>query len=391
MTADNFQPDDSDLQGRASSKRPRILVIRVGAIGDTLMTTPAVRALRRSFPGAYLGFLCSPAAYPVLQHNPYLDHVISMAHWRAPWWLSSTKRRALSEAQRARFESLLVLESDARFVSLARVVGAQRAIAYGALAEAGEFESAPFNPRQHMIENYLQAAAKLGAHPAGTDMDLGYPPALDAGVWEKLSALGVRRGVVLAGIHAAWGGRQHSLNETRLKSWPPERFAEVARSLVERTDATILLTGSADDRPLNDLIARLSSVPCLNLAGRLSLAETAALLRRLDVYVTVDSGPAHMAAALGTPLVTLLGPAIIEQTVPRGTRGPIRVLYHRVQCAPCYGTPLMKSCRDNICMKEIGTAEVMDAVEDVVRDRRAARWMMDAPSGSRGMDGPDER
>ena len=71
----------------------------------------------------------------------------------------------------------------------------------------------------------------------------------------------------------------------------------------------------------------------MNLAGELSLLELAAVVRRLDLYLTVDSGPAHMAAALGTPLVALWGPGIFEQTAPVAGRGPARILYHRVPCA----------------------------------------------------------
>jgi heptosyltransferase-2 len=360
-------PDQSpETRNLALRDAPRIWVVRIGAIGDTLMATPAVRALRRSFPHAHLGFLSSQSACEALRHNPFLDAAIPIGHWRLPAWLNKAKRQALKALQDQRIDSLLVLESDARFVDMVRGIRARRVIAYGALARQGGFEEASFNPRQHMIENHLQAARRLGAEPAGQDMDLAYPPALDATLWEKLSREGLRNSPILAGIHAGWGGRKHSLQETRLKSWPPERFAEAARWLVQKMGASIVLTGSPDDRPLNDLILKLAGVPGLNLAGRLPLLETVALLHRLDVLLTVDSGPAHMAAALGTPLVTLVGPAIIEQTAPRGTRGPIRILYHRVHCAPCYGTPLMKSCRDNMCMKKIETPEVLEAVEQVL-------------------------
>lgn len=369
--------EKSKLQYSGSQAQPspdslRILVVRMGAIGDTLMTTPAVRALRRSFPCSYLGFLCSQPAYDVLKHNPYLDRVVPLAHWRLPQWLSAAKRGALSELRKNGFNTLLALESDSRFLDIVRAAGARRVVAYGTLADAGGFEPAGFNPQQHMIQNHLEAAGKLGAQPAGLDMDLGYPPALDAILWEKLLRQGVRKGGILAGIHAGWGGRKHSLNETRLRSWPPERFATIARALAKQRDASIVLTGSASDRPLNELIGKLSGVPGVNLAGSLSLLETAALLRRLDVYLTADSGPAHMAAALGTPLVTLWGPGIFEQTSPRGTRGPIRILNHHVHCAPCYGTPLMKSCRDNICMKEIETPEVLEALQQMLASKRSA-------------------
>ena len=92
----------------------------------------------------------------------------------------------------------------------------------------------------------------------------------------------------------------------------------------------------------------------------------AALIRRMDLYITIDSGPAHVAAALGTPLITLWGPGIIQATAPRAGNGPVRILYSPPPCAPCYGTPLMKSCQDNVCMKQISVAEVITTAEQML-------------------------
>jgi ADP-heptose:LPS heptosyltransferase len=169
------------------------------------------------------------------------------------------------------------------------------------------------------------------------------------------------------GIHPGWGGRKHSIEQTRLRSWPPERFAQVIQWLVKTAETRVAMTGSKADRPLTEYIARLAGVPCLNLAGELSLLELAALIRRLNLFLTVDSGPAHLAAALATPLLTLWGPGIFEQTSPQAGRGPVRILYRRVHCAPCYGTPLMKTCQDNICMKQIEVEEVIEGLRQMLR------------------------
>ncbi|MDE3179922.1 MAG: glycosyltransferase family 9 protein [Acidobacteriota bacterium] len=359
--------------GQASlATAPRILVARVGAIGDTLMVTPLLRALRTSLPGCRLCFLCSDSARDVLRYNPRLDRVIPLARWRAPSWFSGEKRRVISELRSENFDSVLFLESDARFLGLARAANCRRVIAYGALADAGGFERAELNPKSHMIQNHLNAAAPLGIEAAGLEMELAYPQEMDDALWMTLGAAGVRKDGILAGIHAGWGGRKHPLMETRLKSWPPERFAEIIRWLVNRVGASVVLTGTDADKGLNALIANLSGARCLNLAGKLTLLEMTALLRRLDVFLSVDSGPAHMAAAVGTPLVTLIGPAIIEQTAPLAGAGPVQILYRRAPCAPCYGTPLMKTCRDNVCMKSISTDEARLAVEQMLTARRAS-------------------
>jgi ADP-heptose:LPS heptosyltransferase len=88
----------------------------------------------------------------------------------------------------------------------------------------------------------------------------------------------------------------------------------------------------------------------------------AAVIEKLDALVSVDSGPAHLAAAMGTPLVVLWGPAILEQVRPLSSRSPVTLLRHPPPCAPCYETPLMKTCRRNVCMEAISPGEVLAGV-----------------------------
>lgn len=358
---ERFDPGDRGRRGK-----PRILIVRAGAIGDTLMATPVVRAVRRAFPEGQLVFLCSASALDVVRHNPHLDQAIPVKYRHIPAWLSSEKSRIHGALRQLDLDWALVLESHPNFLSLALAGGARRIIAYGGNHHAQGIEVARFDPQRHSIENHLAAAAPLGVRPDGLQMELHYPPEVDAAVIERLERAGVAPVDCLVGIHAGWGGRARTPGQTRLRSWPPARFVQVVRWLGKERGVRVALTGSAGDAPLLRYISSEAGVPCLDLSGKLSLLELAALIRRLSVYLTVDSGPAHMAAALGTNLVTLWGPAIIEQTAPLSPGNPPRVLYHRVACAPCYGTALMKSCRDNICMKEIQVAEVQAALDDVL-------------------------
>lgn len=347
-----------------ASRSPRIAVVRAGAIGDTVMATPLARAIRRTYPDAYLVFLCARSACDVVRYNPHVDEIIPLAARHLPAWLSLEKARIARRLAELRLDAMVVLESHPSFTELARHSRATRIISYGALPGVPGAELAHFDPAKHSIENNLRAAEGLGVRPAGLEMELHYPKEFDDRMRERLRLAGVPEGARVVGIHAGWGGRKHSVEQTRLKSWPPDRFARIARSIVTGEEAHVILTGAPVDRPLTEFIARESGVPCLNLAGELSLLELAALIRRLDLYVSIDSGPAHMAAALGTPLVALWGPAILEQTRPISSGGPVRILREFVPCAPCYGTPLMKSCRDNICMKRIETGRVEEAVHE---------------------------
>jgi ADP-heptose:LPS heptosyltransferase len=347
--------------------------VRAGAIGDTLMVTPLVRALRQTFSDSFIAFLCSSVARDVIRHNPHLDQVIPLTFRHLPQWLSWEKRRILRALRSLHFDSGLVLESRSDFTRLAGDAGVRQLISYAILPEKNGFERAIFDPRRHSIENHLRAAVSLGVHPSGCEMELRYPSEFDEAMRHRLAGSEVAEGDCLVGIHAGWGGRTHALEQTRLRSWPVQNFACVIEWLVKSKEARVVLTGSRADRRLTEHIARTAGVRCLDLAGKLSLLELAALVHRLDAYLTVDSGPAHMAAALGTPLITLWGPGIFEQTAPVHSRGPVRILYHRVPCAPCYGTRLMKTCQDNICMKQIEVAEVIEAVSQMLSVRATSR------------------
>ncbi|HET9176887.1 MAG TPA: glycosyltransferase family 9 protein [Terriglobia bacterium] len=343
--------------------RPRILIVRAGAIGDTLMATPLVRAVRKTFPECHLAFLCSASALDVIRYNPHIDQTIPIAHRHLPAWLSREKSRIHSSLRKLDLDWALVLEGHPSFVDMARRGGSRRIIAYSGDDHVQGFEPAHFDPRKHSIENHLDLARPLRLRQDGLHMELNNQPETIKNVAWRLEKAGVGGGDHrLVGIHAGWGGRTRTPDQTRLRSWPPDRFAEVVRWLVNQRGTHVVLTGSAADRPLTRYIARQAGVPCLDLAGELSLLELAALIGRLDVYLTVDSGPAHMAAALGASLVTLWGPGIVEQTAPLSPGHPPHILYHRVHCAPCYGTPAMKTCKDNICMKEIGVEEVKEAL-----------------------------
>jgi ADP-heptose:LPS heptosyltransferase len=351
----------------AGKRFPRIMILRAGAIGDTLMVSPLLRALRRTFPEAYLVFVCSRPGSEILRCNPHLDRVMPLAYRHLPWWMSGEKRRWVRELRALHLDWALVLESHAGFVNFAHRAGPKRLVAYGPAPSQEGFTRAVFDSQHHSIDNYLRVAEPLGVRPAGREMELAYPAGLEQVVGQRLASRGVREAEALVGIHPGWGGRKRPLGQTRLRSWPPQRFAQVIRWLVKTAEVRVVLTGSAADRPLTEYMAREADVPCLNLAGEFSLLELAALIRRLDLYLTVDSGPAHMAAALGTPLLALWGPGIYAQTAPQAGAGPVRILNHRVPCAPCYGTPLMKTCSDNICMKQIGVEEVIDALMPMLR------------------------
>src|SRR5690242_1254401 len=117
-----------------AAQRPRILVVRAGAIGDTLFATPLVRALRRTYPEAYLVFLCSEPAFDLMRYNPHLDRVLKLGDRHVPAWLSREKSRLFGELRNLHLDWAIILESHARLLDLARGAAAVRTIAYNPIS-----------------------------------------------------------------------------------------------------------------------------------------------------------------------------------------------------------------------------------------------------------------
>lgn len=313
------------------------------------MATPVVRALRERHPDASIDFVCSDVAAPLLDTNPNIARVLPLRQRNVPLVLSPEKWRLIRTLRNAHYRFAVLLEGAPRF---------RRLLERAAISEIRSFRETPFQPDLHSVANNLRAAGFADWQQRSLDYDLVLTPEDDAEA-ERLLAGFDRSGAPLVGMHAGYGPPRGKKNQgERLRGWGAENFARLGSMLVER-GARLLLTGSSDDRAEAEAIAAgLTPGSFLPLAGRTSVRGLAAVIRRLALYISVDSGPAHVAAAVGTPLLVLWGPGILEQTRPISSTAPIRVVRHQVYCAPCYGTPMMKICARNICMEAISPERV---------------------------------
>jgi lipopolysaccharide heptosyltransferase II len=339
----------------------RILVVRAGALGDTLMATPVVTALREKFPGSSVDFLASAAAAPLLQGVPEIHEVLTLHRRNVPYWLSFEKMGLASRLRAARYDRAIVLEHAARYYEL---------IARARVPNISGFRETRFDPALHSIANNLRAAGIEDLAERNWRM-LITPVERD---WSAVREIRRQHSGPVVGLHVGYGppGRKKN-QEQRLRGWPLENFAALGAWLIEH-GAVLLLNGAPEDRETVDrLVPLLPRDRVLNFTGRLTLRDSVQLIRNLDLLVSVDSGPAHIAAAVGTPLVVLWGPGILDQTRPIENGGPVDVLREAVPCAPCYGTPLMKSCRENICMQRITPARVIAVVENRLKARPSLR------------------
>jgi heptosyltransferase-2 len=334
---------------------PRILVVRVGALGDMLMVTPLLRALHHRYPEAEIDVLASSLAAPLLEYNPHLKNLFSLRNRNWPLALSPEKQRLIGRLRARRYDFAVLLEVAPRYRRLLTHVRPRR---------IASFSEVPFDAAQHAIVNNLRVAG-IQAGPA-EDLDMELP--LTAGELATAELMLQDLPKPRIGVHIGWGplGRKKRQDQ-RLRGWGHSNFIQLIGSILERHSGSVLLTGSPQDAKDTEPICRLHANQRLrSIAGRTRVRELAAVIKKLDLLVSVDSGPCHMAAALGTPLVVLWGPGRLEQTRPVSSFSQIRIVRHQVPCAPCQSTPRQKACRQNICMEEITPEEVFAEIEKLV-------------------------
>jgi ADP-heptose:LPS heptosyltransferase len=231
------------------------------------------------------------------------------------------------------------------------------------LAEVRSFQEVPFDPELHASANNLRAAGFVDHRQYSLDMDLVLKNEETEDVKRLLDGL---EGPVV-GLHPGYGPRTRKANQaSQLRGWGTENFSELGRLLIE-DGASVVVTGSGEDQSDSREICKGWPVSRYrNLAGRTSVSELGSLLSLLSLHVSVDSGSAHIAAAVGTPLIVLWGPGKLAQTRPISSRAPAEVIRRDVPCSPCWDTPVMKECRNNICMKNILPSEVMTTARSLL-------------------------
>jgi lipopolysaccharide heptosyltransferase II len=353
----------------------RILVVRVDLIGDVVLSLPAVRALRRAYPQAAIDMLVLPASTGVLAGERDIAHVLTYDFniWRRPAGLFNPRnwqgaRLLLAMLREPHYDLCVSVSGDWGSV-LARLSGARRRVGYAGEAYPGlmtdPVPGGRYAVTMHEVEYVLRLARAAGGIVAAEDTlpRLSVAPEAAVGIERMLQRAGPSGSSSrLVALHA---GAQNG----RAKRWPAAYWAALADRLTAELDAQVILTGAPGDAPLTAAIQRRARRVVHDLAGRTSLPELVALLARCDLVVSGDSGPLHIACAVGTPVVGLYGP-----TDPNisGPLGPNAIVLRRdIWCAPCYDASATADCRfsNPVCMKELAPEVVFAAARQQVTRR----------------------
>lgn len=369
---------------RAAATPQRILLLRIERIGDLLMTLEAIADIVAAVPGAEIDLVVGSWNADIAKAIPGIHRVQTLdAAWLAREGTGAALRALLSEARTWRsreYDLAINFEPDIRSHLVAAASGAARIAGFSSGGGGPLLDIAlAIDPRMRTSDNARRLAA------AALDVPARVRAArleLPGDVRRRARDLLESAAAPFVGVHAG-GGRE-------IKQWPPERFGEVAARLARDRNATIVLTGSAADRPLVDAALRaLAGVRVIDLSGDLDLPALAAVLEQFDVYITGDTGPMHLAAAVGTPVVAIFGPSDPVRYAPPEDRH--RIVRIDLPCSPCNRIRLPPTrCVGHTpdCLVGIDVDRVYDAavsVLDVVRrpthvaDRTSPRTSHGAP------------
>jgi ADP-heptose:LPS heptosyltransferase len=308
----------------------RILLLRLERIGDLLMAAPAIDEVRRLAPEAAIDLVVGSWNTDIARTLPGVTRVETLdAEWLARDGGGLGLGRLLGASRdwrTRRYDLAINFEPDVRSNLLLALAGARWTAGYlsgggGALLD----QALEYDIAAHTTDNARRLVMAVFGRSADAIPGAAGLRLPETARQEAARLLAGARGP-LVGVHAS-GGRA-------VKQWPVERFGEVARRLVEERDATIVLTGSAADRPLVDAVKRgLPPGRTVDLAGTLDLATLGAVLGALDLFVTGDTGPMHLAHAAGTPIVAVFGPSAPARYAPRG---PLDLVVRvDLPCSPC--------------------------------------------------------
>jgi heptosyltransferase-2 len=351
-------PQTSALSFREDFKR--ILIVRTDRIGDVLLSTPVIKTVREIYPSAYIAMMVSPYAKDIVENNPYLDDVVIYdKDYRHKGWLSSVKFAL--RLRKKRFDLAIVLHPTNRVHLITFFAGIPKRVGYdrkfGFLLTDKIKHTKQFGEK-HESEYSLDLLRYLGIEPKDKSSFMPIRPESEEWVEELCARESIKDSDRLLAVHP--GASCPS------KIWPAERFARVADKLVDKYGFKVLIIAGPKDLKIAERVIKNIQHPAINLAGMTSVSQLASLLRRCQLFISNDSGPVHIASAVGTPVISIFGRN--QKGLSPKRWGPIgkrdRILHKEVGCIEC----LAHNCKKEFaCLKAITVDEVVKVADSILK------------------------
>lgn len=356
-----FSGDSTTVSPPDPATVKKILTIKTVAIGDLVVALPTFKALREAYPQAKIVLLTTPRVREVVDGCPFLDEIIYFDITGRDRGLGGWLR-LLRKLRAANFDLVIDMEHYYRFTTLLAYLSRAPVRVGFDLPRQGRQRlftvRVPYPIDKHEVEAFLELAGAVGGRvekPRLVEVAVSSDDRRIVDDW--LTEHDIKAKDLTVGIHA--GTSPVAL----ARRWPPERFAALADTLVERWSARIIFTGAPEDRDLIDVIRGQMRQRALSTAGDFTLKQFAELSRRFDLFISLDTGPMHIAAAMGAKVIGLFGPNTPVKWGPYGDGNS--VIYKGFECSPCTKQYLgqVSDCAKGDCMSAISLQDVVVAAE----------------------------
>ena len=341
-------------------KGKRVLIVRLDRIGDVLLSTPVIKAVRDVCPDGYIAFMARRYTKDILEGNPYLDEVIV--------YDKTGRERGLvrnlsfiRSLRRKKFDIALILHPTKRTHLLVSLAGIPETVGYNKKWGFLLTTKIPHRKQhglKHEIDYTLDILRYTGLEPKDRTL---YMP-VNSRSEKKIEELFKEEGMKKSDISIAINPGASCVS----KRWAPEKFAKVAKGLIEKYGAKVVVISGAQDKELGDKVSSLLGKNCINLSGKTDLADVASVLRHVKLFISNDSGPVHIACAVGTPVVAIFGRSdrglSPKRWGPTGERDT--VLHKDAGCDDC----LAHNCNKGFkCLEAVTVDEVLAAADKILR------------------------
>jgi len=343
----------------------RILVIKFWGIGNLVQTSPTLRGIRRRFPKAEITFLTLEQNKGIYENSGLYDEAIYL-RLTTIWDFTRELTTLFFVLRNYRFDLIIDLEPLTYFAEMISFyVGVGHRVGFSVPGRESLFtKPVEFREDEHISRTFFRVLSVFDSDGEAGEEDLIPEPIPltredERAAEELLRAQDVNPGEFLIGMNV------NASEVARERRWPMENFAALVDMVIQKLNATVVLFGSPDEAPYVERTIAMMQQDPINLAGRTTLRQAIAVMSKLDLFITNDSGPLHLAYALGIPTISFYGPESPRRYGPMGSKH--RTIYKDLDCSPCIYFKNQKkiNCdRDALCMRLISVKEAFQLVEE---------------------------
>jgi lipopolysaccharide heptosyltransferase II len=354
----------------------RFLIINPFGIGDVLFSTPVIRAIKDNYPDSFIGYWCNERVGEILKDNPEIDKVFALARGDLKKIFDQSVFRGIGklsklilELKKAKFDISLDFSLDHRYSLISKFSGIR--LRYGMdYKKRGRFLTRKISIDgyrfKHVIEYYLDLLKFVDLKPKTNRPELFIAKARKDRCRNILARYGVKAGELVVGVTpgagASWG------KDAIYKHWAALKFAQLADKIINKLAAKVVILGDRLERPIADVIVNTMEHKAIDLTGKTSLEELAAMISNLNILVTNDGGPLHIGVATEVKTVSIFGPVDEKIYGPYPVSDRHIVIKKDLACRPCYQSFRFSGCNnDRKCIEDITVAEVYEAVEKLAK------------------------